>query len=283
GDPALRTLDPSSFAQQAVTFLCLDFSGQSTRYNELPVDKSCPSGIRSQINFPSCWDGVNVDSEDHRSHVAFLSTGPDNGTCLDPSYPVTLPRIFMEVYWYTQAFDDRRNEAFTPSQPFVFSNGDPTGYGYHADFFNGWNPAVLQHALTSCTCNPYGDPTCCAAQGIFTLNQSSQCYISNTIDEKVFGNISTLPGANPVQAPCYEDYVASETPAILEPVYTYTTMEGTMLPSGTVATPAVTVDVTQKAAGTCIWTGSSMKTKTSSVTQSLVLVLIFWTLLELCS
>jgi len=77
----------------------------------------------------------NVDSDDHLSHVAFLSTGPDNGTCADPRYPVTLPRIFLEVnlrflvrkfvpdttqvYWYTQTFDDRRNEALTPRQPFV--------------------------------------------------------------------------------------------------------------------------------------------------------------------
>ena len=94
----------------------------------------CPSGIRSQIvcapkmrslvrktqhvvqNFPSCWDGVvcanrpfnayrilkwlsfqNTDSPDHRSHVSFLSAGPDNGTCADPQFPKTLPRIFMEV------------------------------------------------------------------------------------------------------------------------------------------------------------------------------------------
>ncbi len=40
----------------------------------------------------------NVDSEDHISHVAFPSTGPDNGTCDDPNYPVTIPHIFIEVY-----------------------------------------------------------------------------------------------------------------------------------------------------------------------------------------
>lgn len=48
GDPNLRTLDPSSFAQQAITFLCLDFTGTSRKFNELPRGK-CPSGIRSQI------------------------------------------------------------------------------------------------------------------------------------------------------------------------------------------------------------------------------------------
>ncbi len=96
GDPSLRTYDANSFAQQAVTFLCLDFSGKSVKYNELPP-VACPSGIRAQINFPSCWDGKNVDLPDHKSHVAFRSGGPDRGDCTDPKFPVTLPRIFMEV------------------------------------------------------------------------------------------------------------------------------------------------------------------------------------------
>jgi hypothetical protein len=96
GNIALRTYNSSSFAQQAVTFLCLDFQGTSTRYNALP-NANCPSGIRSQLNFPSCWDGKNVDSPDHKSHVAFLSGGADVGTCSDPKFPKTLPRIFAEV------------------------------------------------------------------------------------------------------------------------------------------------------------------------------------------
>lgn len=118
GDPNLRTLDPTSFAQQAITFLCLDFSGTSRKFDELPNGR-CPSGTRAQINFPSCWDGKNFDSPDHKSHVAFLSTGPDNGTCSDPNFPLTIPRIFIEVYWNTQIFDEFRHEAMTPSQPFV--------------------------------------------------------------------------------------------------------------------------------------------------------------------
>ena len=96
GDPYLRTYDAKSFAQKAITYLCLDFSGTSVRYNELPP-VACPSGIRAEINFPSCWDGKNVDSADHKSHVAFLSGGPDSGSCTDPKFPVTLPRIFMEA------------------------------------------------------------------------------------------------------------------------------------------------------------------------------------------
>ena len=36
---------------------------------------------------------------------------------------------FDQVYWNTGSFD--LNDALNPQQPFVLSNGDPTGYGYH--------------------------------------------------------------------------------------------------------------------------------------------------------
>ncbi|KAJ7724926.1 hypothetical protein DFH07DRAFT_854439 [Mycena maculata] len=250
GDQTLRTLNPASFAQQAITFLCLEFSGTSNRYNELPVGISCPAGIRSQINFPSCWNGNDTDSSDHKSHVAFLSTGPDNGTCTDPKFPVTLPRIFMEVYWISQVFEDQRKYAMTPSQPF----SDPTGYGNHADFINGWESGVLQTALDRCNCNPYGDPTCCVDQGIFGMNHSSTCYITNSVDEQTLGTLETLPGNNPVQG--YQEYIDPVTPPILSPVYVYNGSTGG--PTGTLVTPAQTAIVTQTANGSCIRKGGAI-------------------------
>ncbi len=52
------------------------------------------------------------------------------------------------------------------------------------DFLNGWDTGILQDAIDRCNCNPYGDPTCCAAQGIFDFEQNKQCYVTDTIDEK---------------------------------------------------------------------------------------------------
>ncbi|KAJ2913047.1 hypothetical protein MD484_g7367, partial [Candolleomyces efflorescens] len=221
GSAALRTYDSKSYAQQAVTFLCLNFHGQSTRHNELPSG-ICPDGIRAQINFPSCWDGKNTDSADHKSHVAFPSGGPDSGTCSDPKYPKTLPRIFLEVYWASTAFDSVRNKAMNPSQPFVYAHGDPTGYGYHADFVNGWERGVLQNAVDKCHCNPYGDPTCCVDQGIFSMNHGKTCRITKAIDETTTGTLSKLPGNNPVIGQGVAiPQPDSVTPALLGPIYAY--------------------------------------------------------------
>jgi len=49
GTTGLRSYDDSSAAQQAVTYLCLDFEGKTTGpFPELPA-KKCASGVRSQI------------------------------------------------------------------------------------------------------------------------------------------------------------------------------------------------------------------------------------------
>ncbi|KAL1735188.1 hypothetical protein EV714DRAFT_267934 [Schizophyllum commune] len=134
------------------------------------------------------------------------------------------------------------------------------------NFVNGWEPAALKNALDHCHCNPYGDPSCCVAQGLFTFDQKAKCYITDSVEEKVQGTLDRLPGANPVQAPCYEDYVATSTPAIVAPVYAYddaedpvyTAVDGAKVarPTVTVAHAASSASVAQAAQGTCIYNGA---------------------------
>jgi len=225
GTPSLRSYNASSYAQQAVTFLCLNYQTGTTRHNELPAAQ-CPDGVRTQINFPSCWDGKNVDSSDHKSHVSFLSGGPDSGGCNDPKFPVVLPRIFMEGYWDVNPFYKHINEAKNTSQPFVFSHGDPYGYGYHADFANGWESGVLQGAVDKCHCNIYGDPTCCFDAGIFTKSDKTTCSITSQVDEQVIGTLNALPGNNPVT------YGPGNAPMLRDP------KPPSILPNVTVSNPS---------------------------------------------
>ncbi len=97
---------------------------------------SCPDGrgsmLRLHVNFPSCWDGRNLDSENHKSHVAY----PDRGRC--PSrYPVALPAISL-IYRYPTLGG--------PSATLA-SGGVYSGHG---DFFNAWNQNALQRLVDSC-------------------------------------------------------------------------------------------------------------------------------------
>jgi hypothetical protein len=100
------------------------------------------------------------------------------------------------------------------------------------------------------------------------MNSTAKCYITNTIDEDSMchilldvryylripypatGTLAVLPGNNPVQDRCYEDYVDSSTPALLSPVFVY---NGSTPPAkGTVSIPETTSTVAQAARGTCI-------------------------------
>lgn len=191
GDPFKRSFG-GDFASQAVSFVCLDYSGESSQTNGLP-NKVCPDGLRAQVFFPSCWDGVNVDSTDHQSHMAYPTKySYDNGPC-PASHPVHLISIFFEVIYSTAGFEWWNGT----QQPFVFAQGDPTGYGFHGDFLNGWDVEVLQNATDRCT-NDSGLITDCDVFDFFTTQESQACILEPTVDEAVTGTLEKLPGCNPV-------------------------------------------------------------------------------------
>lgn len=127
GDPGLRSYDPNSLAQQAISFVCLNYKGGTPQTNGIP-NINCPDGLRTQIFFPSCWDGVNLDSANHKDHMAYPD-GMDNGKC-PPTHPKRLISIFYEIIWNTGDWSDKWWHA-DGSHPFVLSMGDPTGYGFH--------------------------------------------------------------------------------------------------------------------------------------------------------
>jgi len=103
---------------------------------DLPAPPTqCASGIMvMSLRFPNCWDGVNLDSPDHRSHMAY----PAGSRC-PKSHPVVLPRI--ESFF-------RYKVGTGPIGKITLSSGPY--YTAHQDFFNAWDPAVLQALVTDC-------------------------------------------------------------------------------------------------------------------------------------
>ncbi|KAF5331266.1 hypothetical protein D9611_013095 [Ephemerocybe angulata] len=227
GDPMLRTrqshqklaphepLDLTSPEAYALSFRCWetgDFFGPDNSFapGAGPYDtvglppKRCPKGIRANIYFPSCWDGVNLDMPDHHSHVAFQLGKVDpsrsifffNGTC-PSTHPVRIPMLFYETYWDTEIFKD-----VWPTdgrQPLVLSMGDPTGFGQHGDYIFGWEGDSLQRAMDNCH-DGFGWPEACPELTILSDEDINKCVQRPRVDEVVEGGyIKELPGCNPVQ------------------------------------------------------------------------------------
>jgi hypothetical protein len=106
-------------------------SGPDQHDSALPY--ACPGSVLDvHIKFPQCWDGVNLDSADHKSHMAY----PVNGSC-PATHPVSVPQLIMRISWMTQA-----------GTGFTLASGSP--YTMHADFMNGWDQAKLQQLTRDC-------------------------------------------------------------------------------------------------------------------------------------
>ncbi|MCC6223478.1 MAG: DUF1996 domain-containing protein [Thermoleophilia bacterium] len=97
---------------------------------------ACPdadrSGLRLHVRFPSCWDGTNLDSADHRSHMAYAA----RGRC-PASHPVSVPRLALNVRYPVAGGDGIE----------LASGGVYSG---HADFFNAWDESALERLVGRC-------------------------------------------------------------------------------------------------------------------------------------
>ena len=103
GDASLKANGPT----KKVCHRCMPKTGDNSNINcgapdtqSLPKT-ACAGGIRSVITFPTCWDGKNTDSPDHRSHVSYPTGGGDSfgsGAC-PASHPVKIPQLMLEIMW----------------------------------------------------------------------------------------------------------------------------------------------------------------------------------------
>lgn len=96
---------------------------------------NCPAGtmLESYLDFPQCWNGRDLDSADHKSHMAY----PVNQDC-PASHPVPVPKL-RQVLRYPVNGD-----------PAAFRLASGAGYTMHGDFFNAWPVEELARRVRDC-------------------------------------------------------------------------------------------------------------------------------------
>ena len=105
------------------------------------IDCDVGDFIQMTVVFPQCWNGRDLDSVDHKSHMAY----PVNGAC-PSSHPVALPEISENVRWARTAGMDITKLRLSSDH----YSGGPGGYSVHADWFEAWDPGVRDAFVTNC-------------------------------------------------------------------------------------------------------------------------------------
>ena len=143
----------ANLERKAVGFNCMNYQcpggcDEPSLYRHFLPTKDyltahCPDGIRMELVFPQCWNGKDLDSVDHKSHVAYASDLLNGGTC-PPGFDHVLPQLFYETYTYPQDF-------YSEDGQFVISNGDPTGKPYQLQT----HTSSSKHTFTPSTYKPH--------------------------------------------------------------------------------------------------------------------------------
>jgi len=235
GNPYRRNFTNSSIADRAISYACLAGATPGPGYepNNFPTDRwLCENGLRAQVWFPMCWDGVNLDSSDHKKHMSYPLQRPDGGDC-PSTHPKRVPGLFYEILFSI----DNATFPHGPGigNPFVWSSGDSTGYGLHGDFLNGWDLTTLSAALVDPTCDESNKNTsfgnnvrACKALAPYVVDPNENCVarpLPGFVEDLGLNHIiSKLPGCNPVTG--FNQAAAPCAPGTAQPNITVGTLRG---------------------------------------------------------
>jgi len=113
-----------------------------------------PDRVRLDIFFPSCWDGVNLDSADHKSHMAYPVSGGGVTQC-PSTHPVPVLRVSYHYAFgvrpqYTHPAERSSAGWRFASDMYEVTADQPGGLSLHGDWVNGWHPSVMEAILENC-------------------------------------------------------------------------------------------------------------------------------------
>lgn len=153
------------------------------------------SPMRVDVHFPSCYD-PSAGLTNYQKNMQFPSDA-GSGKLDCPKGWIHVPHMFFETYWKTHDLQPRFQDLIGKASPFVFANGDTTGFSAHGDFISGWDEEELQHIIDTCDAGHAGIHSCPGLK--YGANDpSTSCNIECPVDEVVDGKLEKLPGNNPL-------------------------------------------------------------------------------------
>nr|BFE60766.1 hypothetical protein GCM10020063_052920 [Dactylosporangium thailandense] len=143
GDAKLQVATPAGSPNQ---FWCAGAGGEIGRSTDGNWPRCAQTAyLNYQLVFPDCWDGVHLDSPDHKSHVG----GAVNGKC-QGQFPVAIPNISFVIAYPTHG----------SAAGFTLASGMASSI--HGDSFLAWDNTAMGQRVKDCVrqkakCNTAGN------------------------------------------------------------------------------------------------------------------------------
>jgi Domain of unknown function (DUF1996) len=137
---AKSSMSPSQWSSP-YRWHCANTDGSHSSYGFTIPNCAPGAQVALEVWMPQCWDGVNLDSPDHKSHMAYGSGGCPS------THPVALPEISLNIAWRVPQGGSSTRWRLSSD---TYDPGLPAGYSAHADWFNGWKPEASSAFVNGC-------------------------------------------------------------------------------------------------------------------------------------
>lgn len=114
---------------------------------------TAPDMLRLDIFFPSCWNGRDLDSADHATHMAYPVTSGNVVAC-PASHPYPIVRVSYHFAYplFPGQLDPvtKTSKGFRLASDAYTVSGNNGGLSLHGVWFNGWHPEAMDMLLKGC-------------------------------------------------------------------------------------------------------------------------------------
>lgn len=133
----------SSLTSRNISFTCFKEGLPSAPATTYIPDCKQTWTIVTHVGFPQCWDGKNLDSPDHISHMA-----NSVGSSCPVSHPIAIPHLGLNVKYLITDAEGTKNWRLSSDN--YAKNGYNSGFSSHADWVNGWDEKVMAGIVKNC-------------------------------------------------------------------------------------------------------------------------------------
>ena len=141
-------------ASAPAEFICENNGAVTGPFRSIPeAAKTCPVGrkLGARLPSPTCWNGRELDSADHRSHMAYPSYGNWGYEKCPETHPYVVPGFSIAAFYVTDETLDRSGDMSPDAKTWYLSSdrmaGMPwqtPGRTFHADWFGAWEDSIMK-------------------------------------------------------------------------------------------------------------------------------------------